>query len=405
MKLSYISFLSLQNLKARKLRTFLTIGGMSIGVGAIVFLVSLGFGLQRIIVDQVTDVAAISTLDVTTGTSALLSMDADTIDGFEQLENVIGVSASASHFGQAVLGDSVTDVGLFGIDSEHAELEGVSPIFGAVFGADDTNTIVLSDTTAELLGHANAGDILQETVTITILLSEDDTTETQGDVAAEELVFEDKEIQMEVIGVVDDELSIAYMPFAVLEGLGIDNVNLVRVKVNTRENLEGVRDTITAQGFQVDSVADTIGQIDQIFTAFQLIMAGFGLIAMFVASIGAFNTLTVSLLERTREVGVMKSLGVTRRYIYILFMAESFLIAMFGGFTGLFIGYAAGELMNFLINNLARQYGGQEVDVFLIPIEFLLIVIGIVFVIGFITGIYPARRAAHINPLDALRYE
>jgi putative ABC transport system permease protein len=378
---------------------------MSIGIGAIVFLVSLGFGLQNIIVSQVTDVNAITVLDVTTGASTLLAIDDQILTSFRSMEHVVGVSPTVSQSGQIIRGESVTDAGLYGIDPQYISLEGVTPIFGEAFGVGDTESIVISNTTAQLLGVTNSGDLVGEQVNVRILVPVQQTEPTQGEVAAQEVEFENKDFPVTISGIVSDDLSIAYAPLAIFQDNGISKINLARVKVDARENLSAVRVAIEAQGFQVDSVADTVGQIDQIFVVFQFVMAGFGLIAMFVASLGAFNTLTVSLLERTREVGVMKSLGTTSRDVYTLFMAESILIAFLGGGLGLAIGVGGGQLVNLLINNLARRLGGQEVDLFAIPLSFLLMIIGVILVVGFITGLYPARRAAKINPLDALRYE
>ncbi|MBU1148559.1 FtsX-like permease family protein, partial [Patescibacteria group bacterium] len=208
-----------------------------------------------------------------------------------------------------------------------------------------------------------------------------------------------------LVGVVDDELTLGYVPLEVVAEYGLTDYNLARVKVQERDDLKSVRTVIESMGFQVDSVADTVGQIDQIFVVFQFVMAGFGLVAMLVASLGAFNTLTVSLLERTREVGLMIALGTKRRYIYRLFLTESFLIGMIGGMSGMAFGYLLGEATNFIINRLAVRLGGQVVDIFSTPLIFVVIILGVIMGVGFLTGIYPARRASRINPLDALRYE
>jgi len=206
--------------------------------------------------------------------------------------------------------------------------------------------------------------------------------------------------------VLSDDITLAYMPLSILQKMQPKkDYNLARVKVVDSEHLTAVRKTIEARGFQVDSIADTVGQIDQIFLIFQIIMAGFGLVAMFVASLGAFNTLTVSLLERTREVGILKALGTTSRDIFGLFLTEAFLIGALGGASGLIFGYGFGEAVNFAINVLARRFGGQPVDVFYTPLYMVGLVMGIILLVSFGTGFYPARRASKLNPLDALRYE
>lgn len=405
----------------RKLRSFLTIGGMSIGIGAIVFLVSLGFGLQALIVGRIANVAALTVLDVSVGESTILKINEESLKTFRALPNVVNVSSSISQSGQAVLGEVATDVGLYGVQPQYLEVEGVVTSFGSAYTTDDEQSIILSNIAAELLGAKAPQDLIGQTITAKIVLPD------TGPVAQERTLsntnvstnansnantntstgssIKTKDVQVKVVGIIQNESSVGYMPLKIFTDAGITNFNLARVKLDTRENLDAARTAIEAEGYQVDSVADTVGQIDRIFFIFQIVMFIFGLIAMLIASLGAFNTLTVSLLERTREVGIMKSLGTTSRHIYILFLSEALLIGVLGGISGLIVGTGFGELVNYIINKLAARLGGQAVDLFAIPPVFLAIIASVIILVGLITGLYPARRAAKINALDALRYE
>ncbi len=427
MKIGYILYLAASSLRMRKLRSFLTIGGMAIGIGAIVFLVSLGFGLQSIIVSRVTNVAALTILDVSTGTSTILKIDDAALKSFRELPKVAGVSSSISQSGQAVRGDTATDIALFGVQAQFLEVEGVVPSFGGLYTTDEELSTVISTTAAELLGAKNASDLLGQELTMKIVLPDTGEVEQERSVAnvntgsntnagttndnanvnesTNTSSIQTKDVTVKVVGIVQGDNSLAYLPLKVFTDAGITNFNLARVKMASRDDLEGARVTIEALGYQVDSVADTVGQIDRIFLVFQFVMGGFGLIAMLVASLGAFNTLTVSLLERTREVGIMKSLGTTSRDVYFLFLSESLLIGFLGGISGVLLGVGLGELVNFTINRLAARLGGQAVDLFAIPLAFLGVIAGVIVIVGFITGLYPARRASKINALDALRYE
>lgn len=406
MQLKYIAFLSMQNLRKRKLRSFLTIGGMAIGISSIVFLVSLGFGLQRLITSQVTNLEALTILDVSTGTSTLLQIDDELIENFKQLPNVLDVSPSYSISGQVGYEGSVTDIAMFGIQPEYVGLEGITPSFGRSFSIPDGNETVLSTTAAELLGIEDFSSLIGKTVTYSVLVEQ--TTDENGaplDPTLPAPTPEVVEFDVEVIGVVDDELTLSYLPISILEITRPEDYDLARVKVDNRDNLTDVRREIEGLGFQVDSVADTVGQIDRIFLVFEFVMAGFGFIAMLVASLGAFNTLTVSLLERTREVGIMKALGTSSKDVYRLFLSESFLIGFTGGSLGLLIGYSLGEAANLVVNYLANRYGGQSVDIFYTPLLLIAVIFTIILLVSFLTGVYPARRASKLNPLDALRYE
>lgn len=421
MKFGYIIYLAASSLRMRKLRSFLTIGGMAIGIGAIVFLVSLGFGLQALIVSRITNVAAITVLDVSVGASTILKINDESLKNFRALPNVISVSSSISQSGQVVRGESATDIALYGVQAQFLTIEGVLTSFGTTYTSDDAKEAIISDVAAELLGAKAPQDLLGQNVTMKIVLPDTGPVEQErtlvntnsananansnANTNTSSSSLKTKDVEVKIVGIVQSDNSLAYMPLKIFTDAGITNFNLARVKLDTRDNLTAARTAIEAQGYQVDSVADTVGQIDRIFFIFQIVMFIFGLIAMLIASLGAFNTLTVSLLERTREVGIMKSLGTTSRHIYILFLSEALLIGVLGGISGLIVGTTFGELVNYVINRLAARLGGQAVDLFTIPFVFLLIIAGIIILVGLITGLYPARRAAKINALDALRYE
>lgn len=415
MRLDFTIFMSASNLRRRKLRSFLTIGGMAVGIALVVFLLSLGFGLQELIKSQVTNVEALTVLDVSKGESTLLKLDEDTVASFSNIENVQDVSPSLSLSGQIGSGDAVTDVAIYGIDPKFISLEGIKVNYGNEITTSDAAEIMVTTTALNLINQGDYQAAIGQEVTMKVLVP----VKIEG---TQDLDLVSKEVPVKVVGViVDDELTVSYAPIKFLESLGftpdysaakvkVDDqkakeYNLARIKVKDESQLPIVRKQIEEMGYQVDSVADTVGQIDKIFLVFQAIMAGFGAIAMFVAAIGSLNTLTVSLLERTREIGLMKSLGATSGDIYRLFLVESITIGMVGGVVGVIVGYGMGEAANAGLNYLAQKAGGESVDVFSTPMIFVGVVVATSFFVSVFTGFYPARRASKINPLDALRYE
>lgn len=400
MRRRYILKIASLNLRDRKLRSALTIGGMIVAIAMIVFLVSLGFGLQRLITQRIANVEALSILDVTTGSSVLLKMTKDTIHPFYDIPHVAEVSPSMNISAKLGYDNTVTDSAVFAIDPEFIALEGIKIVWGENFVKGSDSAAVLSTTAAELLGFPDAAELVGKTINFdfSLLVTDSKTGEFTGETKIQS-------VPLRVSGIVSDELSIAYVPLKLTEALQLKDYDLVRVKVDAQDNLAAVRTAIEDLGFHVDSIADTVGQVDKIFFIFQIIMASLGFIATFVASLGTFNTLMVSLLERTREIGIMKSLGARRADIYTLFLAESVIIGLLGSFLGTICGFLLGEITNFAVNILAARFGGEAVDIFRTPIIFLFFVFSFVFLVSFFTGLYPARRAAKINPLDAIRYE
>jgi len=209
-----------------------------------------------------------------------------------------------------------------------------------------------------------------------------------------------------VVGIIEEETAnYVYLPFAVSQELGIKDFSKLKVKVDKDENLDIVRDAIIEQGFIVSALSDIIEQANQVFQVVQIILASFGIVALIVSAIGMFNTMTITLLERTQEIGVMKALGATSGDIWKMFLAESIIIGFLGGVSGIAIGMLGGEAFNYGLNILAKAMGGEKIDMFSTPVWFIMLIIIFSTLVGLITGFYPARRAAKISALEAVRYK
>jgi ABC-type antimicrobial peptide transport system permease subunit len=190
-----------------------------------------------------------------------------------------------------------------------------------------------------------------------------------------------------------------------LDNVHIDKYSVLKIKADNDKDLEIIRSQIVERGFLVSSLSDTIEQANKIFKIIQIFLFFFGFIALVVSAIGMFNTMTITLLERTNEIGIMRSIGISGRDIRKIFLMEASLMGLFGGIGGVAVGYVAGQAVNFLINILAKNFGGTSISLFYSPWQFILIVVGFSIVVGFLTGIYPSIRASRLNPLDALRYK
>jgi len=209
-----------------------------------------------------------------------------------------------------------------------------------------------------------------------------------------------------IVGVVpEDNAPFFYVPFMDLRTLGITNFSQAKIVVKSPNSLAQVRRQVEAIGFATASVADTVEQIDRLFGTLRSVLALLGMVALAVASLGMFNTLTVSLLERTREVGLMKAMGMKSSEVRELFLTESMIMGFFGGVLGIFFGFAGGKLLSLGISAYSLVKGQGFIDISYIPTPFVIIVFVLSLCVGVFTGIYPARRATKISALNALRYE
>lgn len=142
-----------------------------------------------------------------------------------------------------------------------------------------------------------------------------------------------------------------------------------------------------------------------VFKIISFVLGGIGGIALLVAAIGVINTMIMSILERTREIGVMRAVGAKRVTVSLLFTIEAALLGFWGGVLGVLAGYGLTRLSNVLINKQLAQNGVNAHNIIGLPMWLVASVVIITTIIGLLAGLYPARRAAKLDPVEALRYE
>ncbi len=382
------------NLKRNKMRTTLTVAGVVVGIGAIVFLVSLGFGLQDLMIRKVANLEALTLVTVRPGNEKEQLLNDELIDKLESLGEVVNVSPVLTNPASISIDDSFSDLLVRGIRPEFIMFEELSLSEGAM-EIDDSKMIISSAALSSLNIENNAGVIDQE-VTVELYKRDGKGEITQNKTNK---VFT-------ISGIVtDDKVKFAYVHFDNLKILGDAPYYELKVKAAERNQVETVRRSIESMGYPTTSIKDTVDQIDQAFMIIKSVLGAFGMIALFVAAIGIFNTMTISLLERTHEIGVMKAIGGRNKDVSRIFSTEAAIIGLLGGLFGVGSGWILGMALNGLVNFIAVSVGGEANDYFSLPIDFVLIVIAFSFVVSTVAGIWPARRAAKLNPLEALRYE
>lgn len=219
-------------------------------------------------------------------------------------------------------------------------------------------------------------------------------------------IVESEPVELEILGVVSDSKSPTYyISYEDLWVEGLKNISQLKVILKDQGFVSSVRDSIESIGFKTSSIVDTVDRIGDLFGTLRIALLVLGLIALGVASLGMFNTLTVSLMEKTREVGLLKTMGLKSREVKILFLAESIIMSVLGSISGLILGFIVGKLIGVFISIFAIAQGQDFIDVTFIPVALSISLVSLSFVVGIITGWYPAKRATNISALNALRYE
>ena len=398
MKIVDIISLSTRMFKTRPLRTFLTVLGVSVGIGAVLFLVSLGYGLQQVVLNKITTADSLLTLDVSPGVTDLININKEDIDDISEIENVELVSPVINLTAQLSIDEFTASNTANIIEPSFFRLSGVETKFGKIPEESDIYGIVLSSIGAELFG-LEPEEMIDREIKISLFVPIEGSENNEINVSKREETYI-------VRGIVEDDSSnYMYISSEAVKDLGINEFDNLKVKISKNEYMEEIRQEIIDKGFLVSSISDIIEQTNKIFEIVQLILAIFGLIALIVSAIGMVNTMTISLLERINEIGIMRAIGITKKDIRIIFLTESIVMGFLGGIGGVIVGYAGGTLVNFGINMLAKTFGGQSLDLFYCPTWFIYFILVFSTFVGLLTGIYPSIKASRLNPLTALRYK
>jgi putative ABC transport system permease protein len=178
----------------------------------------------------------------------------------------------------------------------------------------------------------------------------------------------------------------------------------LQVKAGSEEAVDRVALAIEELGYNTITASEILQEINNVFGIIQIGLSAFGIIALVVASIGIINTLIMAIYERTREIGVMKAVGATRGTIRLLFTIEGGALGFIGGVLGVILAFILGQALNIIgSNTFLSDFPNFDLTVF--PIWLLFGVVALTTVISLIAGLYPANRAAGLDPVEALRYE
>ena len=402
MRIQDLAQLSTRMFKTNPLRTWLTILGMGVGTGAVVVLVGLGFGLQQIILEQIVFGETLLSLGVSATGAQNLKLTPDTVSKFKAIPEVQDAAPLASFPALVTYKGLTGNVFIQGVEPPYLRYAGVVATQGEVFtnaDAADVTSVMLSPAVLKLFGVSDPKTFIGQKVSFRLLIPNKDGTGGNTQVAI------DKEYT--VRGITKDEgvLNVMMMLPELRNYVGIEQYERIQVRVKTSEALPIVEKRLIADGYRVTALSKTVEQASKIFQGVQAVLATFGGIALLVSAIGMFNTMTVTLLERTKEIGIMRTIGASPNDVKYLFVSESVVVGFMGGITGVAMGVGLGVTVNVFLNLVAGQFGGKSVHLFAFPISFLTFITLFSAGVGYLTGIFPARRASSLNPLDAIRYE
>jgi putative ABC transport system permease protein len=307
--------------------------------------------------------------------------------------------------------------------------------FGRFFESETEEACMLSLDYAKRIDEQNPGGLIGQTLTLNyaVAVRSDAGTAPGGvPIPGAGLTVRRAELQCPIVGIVERETgpfaaggggaAALMLPLgrakAIYEGSPAAAAALLRdpsrkaitypsavVRVAAARSTQDVEDQIKKMGFQAFSLNDALQGAKRAFIVLDIVLSLIGSIALAVSSLGIVNTMVMSILERTREIGIMKAIGGSDGDIRRIFLIEASAIGFFGGVSGVVLGWLVGRVINFGANVYIQQQGGTPGNLFSLPLWLIGGAIGFSIAVSLAAGSYPAGRAAKLNPIEALRHD
>jgi putative ABC transport system permease protein len=448
MKLRDMTELAVRNLREAILRNSLTTLGVAVGVASLVAMLSLGVGLQQLASSRLNKSGLFDSIFVTAKTNLrgpgagppatrvaspkARPLDEDARTELTKLPDVIEVYPQIRFFTEVRFDGKPFATVVAGMPESSKQSGSFDAMQGNFFSSANADEAILqiefakelNPQTKDLIGK----DLLLRYAERQSLASESGgTAQNSGGFSVVP-----KEKHLRIIGIVETEPASGFggfgsgrllIPLPVAETLRAAQVNDLRdvlrgsspsdkpayaslsVRVKSPSLVDATEKKIKDLGFSAFSLLDASKSLRIFFSVFDLLLGIFGSLALAVATLGIVNTLVMAILERRREIGVLKALGAADSDVKQLFFVEAGVMGLAGGVLGVLLGWLIGQALTFATNVYLKRQELPGVQISSVPLWLIAGAIGFAVLVSLIAGLYPASRAAKLNPVDALRYE
>jgi len=445
--------LAARNLRESVLRNSLTTLGISVGVASLVAMLSLGIGLQQlasrrlqraglfdtVVVSSRRDLRSFSREQETEGPAPAQSpeLDENARAKIAALPEVVEAYPDLRFIAELRFEDKPHLTMIAGLPLSSNASDGFEGMQGRFFSGGDPHEVILQKMfAAELLGKSahnpdeiNVREIAEPLIGKQLVLryAERESGNGSSDSASYSVIS--RELPLTIVGVADlDPDSMRgnfrarlFIPQKLMEGMHAMQAYESRDSTHATSNqpvystlvarvtgagkVDSAEQAIKKLGFNTFSILDATKSLRRFFAILDLFLGIFGSLALTVASIGIINTLVMAILERRREIGIMKAVGASDADVRGLFFAEAGAMGVLGGVFGVLMGWIIGRAINFGTNIYLVRQGFSREDIWTVPLWLIGAALGFSFVISLLSGLYPASRAAKLDPVQALRYE
>ena len=448
MKLRDMTELAVRNLREAILRNSLTTLGVAVGVASLVAMLSLGVGLQQLASSRLTKSGLFDSIFVTAKTNLrgpgagppatraaspkARPLDDDARTELTKLPNVIEVYPQIRFFTEVRFDGKPFATVVAGMPESSKQSGAFDGMRGSFFSSPNADEAILQIEFAKEL-NPQTKDLIGKDLVLRYAERQSLLSESGGDAPnSGGFSVVPKERHLRVIGVVETEPASGFggfgsgrllIPLPVAETLRAAQVNDLRdvlrgsspsdkpayaslsVRVKSPSLVDATEKKIKDMGFSAFSLLDASKSLRIFFSVFDLLLGIFGSLALAVATLGIVNTLVMAILERRREIGVLKALGAADGDVKQLFFVEAGVMGLTGGVLGVLLGWTIGQALTLATNIYLKRQELPGVQISSVPPWLIAGAISFAVLVSLIAGLYPASRAAKLNPVDALRYE
>ena len=389
----------------RPLRTFLTTTGVAIGIAAMSLIVALSGGLDYALAAPGLSANHLDEVTVRPAPEAGTAFDAGTlvtVAGVPHVQAAWGEVGLNGGFSAGVANATLKTDRLLSLAPQARWTEPPALVAGVMPSSDSSAQVVISGTEASALGFASPAAALGRTVSFTIAAVKPVT------------------VRLVVVGVVSDVsmpagVSGGFAPYylmtdewasvAALNGWKGGEFTSITVLADSGAAVDGVRDRIQSLGFQAESTGDQLRGFEELLGRLRVALLGLSVVALLLACLGIANTMYTAVLERTREIGILKAVGARARDILLLFVAEAAVIGLVGGVLGGGVAAFLARLGNSAVDALVPAVAGAAVEVFRPDLVVAIAALAFAVLLSMGSGLLPAVRAAAQEPMKALHHE
>jgi putative ABC transport system permease protein len=446
MKMRDLTELAARNLREAVLRNSLTTLGIGVGVASLVAILSLGVGLQDLASQRLSNSGLFNAVivmsresgrggfgrgraaDVANPTAPARALDEDARKELQQIPNVTEVYPEVRFPTGIKFGDNTYPTIVAGVPQSSQGGGAYDGIQGSFFSGPQAHEAILQIELAKQISP-NPNSLIGQNITLNYAERQTLAPSADGGISGGFSVVPHEE-QLRIVGIIETEPATGaggfgqvrlMIPLEVAEKLqaaqtndlrsvlganaGRSNYASLTVKVNDPAQVEAVEDNIKARGFGAFSLLDASKNLTLVFRVFDTLFGSFGGLALVVASLGIVNTLVMAILERRREIGILKALGASDGDVKMLFFTEAGCMGLLGGIFGVILGWGIGRAINFGANVYLHRQNLPSAALTSVPLWLVAAAIGVSIGVSLVAGLYPASRAAKLNPVEALRYE